>query len=166
MSSRAFVRGVGDAVAALLPADLAGPHQSAGTSLAQLWYGNRALHYECWLRLRQAVIEIGLHFEADPLTNERLLGAFRSRERLMRRRLSGEVRLEEWDRGWARLWEPVALRALDDELRDRIAARLARYISALEPMLRDALPVEVPWELGARAPDLSHRARKRDLRAR
>ncbi|MDP9264665.1 MAG: hypothetical protein M3O91_00900 [Chloroflexota bacterium] len=124
------------------------------------------MHYECWLRHRHAVIEVGLHFEADPLTNERLLGAFRSRERVLRRRLGADARMEEWDRGWSRIWEPVPLRPLDEELRDRIAARLARYISTLEPMLRDALPADVPWELAASAPDPRPRSRRRDLSAR
>ncbi|MFN2519774.1 MAG: hypothetical protein ABR525_01875 [Candidatus Limnocylindria bacterium] len=149
LSSRSFLGGVGPALLPLLPAALSGPRQSAGSSLVQFWYGNRALHYECWLRRRQSLLELGLHFEADPLTNERLLGAFRGHQRAIHRGLGPDVRLEEWDRGWARIWESVPLRVLDERVRDEVAARLARYIVTLEPLLREALPADTPWRLAA-----------------
>jgi len=109
MQPREFLRRLPGAVQAKLPADLAGCSSGFGFSLVQLWYGNRALHYEAWLRHRQDVIEIGLHFEADPLTNMRLLAAFRARERVVRKGLGDGTHIEEWDRGWTRLWEPVSL---------------------------------------------------------
>jgi len=141
-----FLRRLAQATAALLPAELAEPRSGSRFSLAQLWYGNRALHYEAWLRQRQGVVEIGLHFEADPLTNLRLLAAFRARERAVRRGLGAATRIEEWDRGWSRLWEPVELVNLDDELLERLASRLARYVITCEPVLREELPADVPWD--------------------
>ena len=158
MSSRAFLAGIADVLRPQLPADLAAPRSAAGSSLAQFWYGNRALHYEVWLRRRQAVLEIGLHFEADAITNERLLGAFRARERTLRRRLGADARFEEWDRGWTRIWESVPVRALEGELRQRVAGRLARYIATLEPLLREALPIDTPWQLARAAKPASDSA--------
>jgi hypothetical protein len=120
-------------------------HSIAHSYMAQLWSGNKQLHYEAWLRDRLGVIEVGLHFEADALTNARLLAAFRARERAIRRALAGEVRVEAWDKGWARVWEPVELATLDQLFLDRVGARLTAYVRALEPVLRSELPSDVAW---------------------
>ena len=111
---------------------------------SKLWYGNKALHYEIWPRERLGTIEIGLHFEADPLTNARLLAAFAANSRAIRRALS-DARIEEWDRGWARVWEPLPHRKPDDALSSELAERIAAYVTALEPILRRELPSDVAW---------------------
>jgi len=122
------------------------PFRSVAWSyMAQLWSGNKQLHYEAWIRDRLGVIELGLHFEADALTNARLLAAFRAHERTIRRALGPEVRIEGWDKGWARVWEPVALVTLDRSFLDHIGTRVASYVTALEPILREELPVDVAW---------------------
>lgn len=113
--------------------------------MAQLWSGNKQLHYEAWIRERLGVIEVGLHFEADALTNARLLAAFRARERTIRRALGAEALIEVWDKGWTRVWEPIELAPLDQAFLERIAARVAAYVGALEPVLRAELPADVAW---------------------
>ena len=113
--------------------------------MAQLWSGNKQLHYEAWIRDRLGVIEIGLHFEADALTNARLLAAFRARDRAIHRALGADVRIETWDRGWARVWEPVALVTLDQMFLELIGGRIAAYVTALEPLLRAEVPSDVAW---------------------
>ena len=120
-------------------------HATAWSGMAQLWSGNKQLHYEAWIRERLGVIEVGLHFEADALTNARLLAAFRARERAIRRALGAEVRIEAWDKGWARVWEPVALVTLDRSFLEQVGARIASYVRALEPVLRAELPADVAW---------------------
>ena len=100
--------------------------------------------YEASHRARERTVEVGLHFESDELTNARLLGAFRGHERAIRRTLPC-ARLEEWDRGWTRIWEPIVYERLDADLRDVLATTLARYIALLEPILRDELPADVAW---------------------
>lgn len=52
-----------------------------------------------------------------------------------------------WDKGWTRIWEPVTYEQLDAAFRADIAARVARYITTLEPILRDELPADVAWSL-------------------
>lgn len=113
--------------------------------MAQLWSGNKQLHYEAWIRERLGVIEVGLHFEADTLTNARLLAAFRARERGIRRALGSEARIEAWDKGWARVWEPIDLATLDRAFLERVGRRLAAYVRALEPVLRAEVPADVIW---------------------
>jgi hypothetical protein len=113
--------------------------------MAQMWFGNPQLHYEVWIRSRMGVIELGLHFEADPLTNARLLAAFKARERAIHEELGEDACVEAWDKGWARIWESVQLGTLDEEFLERLASRMTTYITTLEPILRDELPSDVAW---------------------
>ena len=145
MESRQLLRSLPALIRPLVPRDLREFRSGAQWSyLVKIHYGNRDLHYEASHRARLRTVEIGLHFEADDLTNARLLGAFRAHERKIHRKLP-TARLEEWDRGWTRIWEPVAYERFDAALRDDLAERLAAYISVLEPVLRDELPQDVPW---------------------
>ena len=145
LDGRAFLRGVVERVQHEIAADFPPIHSTAHSNLAKLWSGNRQLHYEAWIRDRLGVIELGLHFEADALTNARLLAAFRARERAIHRALGADVRIETWDRGWARVWEPVALATLDRVFLERIGGRIAAYVTALEPLLRAEVPSDVVW---------------------
>lgn len=144
-----FLRSLPAGLRADLPHDLASFRWRAGGAQAKAWYGNPALHYEIWVRTRLRVVELGLHFEADALTNARLLAAFRARAREVRRALGAEARIEEWDKGWSRVWEPISLERADDALAEHVRTRLTDYIRTLEPMLRIDLPRDVRWVLSA-----------------
>lgn len=145
MDQRALLKTLPDLIRPSVPAKLRGFRSGARWSyLVKIFYGNEAIHYEASHRAKEHTVEIGLHFESDELTNARLLGAFRIHERTIRRKLT-DARLEEWDRGWTRIWEPVTYERFDAALRDRLAERLGRYIAVLEPILRDELPADVPW---------------------
>ena len=145
LDSRTFLRGAVEHALAAAGAGLPQFRSTTHSYMAQLWSGNRLLHYELWMRDRLRVLEIGLHFEADPLTNARLLAAFHARERSIRRGLGSDARVEGWDKGWARVWEPLALEPLDEQFQDRVAERLRRYIRTLEPILRSEVPAGVEW---------------------
>lgn len=162
LDSRTFLRGVVEIVKDEISADFRPFHSTAYSYMAQVWSGNKQLHYEAWIRDRLGVIELGLHFEADALTNARLLAAFRARQRAIRRTLGAEVRIEPWDKGWARVWEPVELVTLDAAFRARIGARVTAYVGALEPILRSEVPAETTW----REPSGSAAPRPRMLRAK
>jgi hypothetical protein len=139
----AFLRDLPRVVADDLAAQAA-PHQLVMHSMVKLWFGNKDLHFECGVYERRKVIELGLHFESDAITNLRLLGAFRARGKAITRRIP-TARIEEWDRGWARVWEPIELGPIDAALRKAVAARLAAYVRVLEPILEDELPADVRW---------------------
>jgi hypothetical protein len=112
--------------------------------MVKLWFGNKDLHYECGIYQRRKVVELGLHFESDAMTNQLLLGAFRGHARAIARRLP-EARIEPWDKGWARVWEPIPLERLDEQFGARVTKSLAAYVRVLEPILEDALPADVRW---------------------
>ena len=151
----------GDVRAALgddLPRGLRTFRWNATSWMAKAWYGNRAIHYEIWVRRSMRVVEIGLHFEADDLTNARLLGAFRSRGREVKRALGADARIEEWDKGWARIWEPLSLD--EPALAERVRARFVEYVRVLEPILREELPEDVAWTAEATSPRRSRSGRR------
>ncbi|HEX6060855.1 MAG TPA: hypothetical protein VF001_02200 [Candidatus Limnocylindria bacterium] len=124
--------------------DDAAPHSNATGWMVKVWFGNKDLHYECGVYFRRKIIEVGLHFESDAFTNQLLLGAIRVRAKAIAKKLPA-ARIESWDKGWARIWEPIALEKLDDDFSDHITKTLAAYIRVLEPMLEDALPANVRW---------------------
>ncbi|TMF58482.1 MAG: hypothetical protein E6I19_01580 [Chloroflexi bacterium] len=109
MQSAECLRRVRPLVRERVPAELREFQWESYSFQSKLWYGNKALHYEVWPREKLGTIEIGLHFEADPLTNARLLAAFAANAKTVRRALV-DARVEEWDRGWARVWQPLPYR--------------------------------------------------------
>jgi hypothetical protein len=122
-----------------------GPYRTLRRSwIGKAWTGNDELHYEIWPRPRARLLEVGLHFESDALTNARLLAAFRAREAEVRAALGAAPLIETWDKGWARVYETQPLE-LTREAAERYGARLAAYITALEPILCDELPADVRW---------------------
>jgi len=130
-----------------LPVELRDFQWQATSWMAKAWYGNKLLHYEIWVRDRARVVELGLHFEADPLTNARLFGAFRARAKQIGRALGADARIEEWDKGWSRVWQPFALADVDDGYARAIQTRFVEYVRALEPILREELPSDVEWKV-------------------
>ncbi|HEY8731925.1 MAG TPA: hypothetical protein VIN69_08105 [Candidatus Limnocylindria bacterium] len=137
-----FCKGLPRAVAAELGA--AAPHDVATGWMVKLWFGNKDLHFECGVYLHRKVVELGLHFESDALTNQLLLGAVRGRAKTIARRLPA-ARIESWDKGWARVWEPIPLQAFDPAFSARVTKTLATYVRVLEPILEDSLPADVRW---------------------
>jgi hypothetical protein len=143
MEARDLLKRIRPLMRERLPVELREFHWEA-SFLAKLWYGNHDLHYEITPRERAHVIEIGLHFESDPLTNARLLAAFQANASVVRRALP-EAKPEQWDRGWCRVWESLPYRRPDTALARELADRVAAYVIALEPILRRELPSDVAW---------------------
>ena len=165
MQAAECLRRVGLLVRARVPPDLRGFRYEAISFQSKLWYGNKDLHYEIWSRERLGTIEIGLHFEADPLTNARLLAAFTAKAKRIRRALA-DARIEEWDRGWARVWEPLPHRKADESLARELSARIAAYVSTLEPILRHELPSDVEWSHPKRLGSPSKAGRSKTARSK
>lgn len=144
MNEGGFLLPIPGLVKAKLPKALQSLITAKGFALIKIFYGHPKLHYEVALRAKAKVVEVGLHFESDGLTNAQLLGAFRMHERAIRKALP-DARLEEWDKGWTRIWEPVSYEKLDTVVQRAVVARTVAYIRTLEPILREELPAEVEW---------------------
>jgi hypothetical protein len=108
--------------------------------LAKFWFGpNSNIHYEIWLHERTLQLELGLHFEATPEFNSLLLKAFDRYLLEIQATLGSSIWLEEWDHGWARLYETHPLFPLDGPRVEQVAERLSRIMGVLQPMLDNIL---------------------------
>ncbi len=106
-------------------------------SLVKLHYGNPKLHYEVWVRGTEKLVEIGLHFESDKVTNDALREYFAARAVEIKAELGPRVEIEQWTNSWSRVHEVIPYTSLDATLVEVLAKKLARMISVLQPMLKD-----------------------------
>jgi hypothetical protein len=118
-----------------LPRALRGFEPRSFFSIVKLSYRNPRLHYEVWVRGQERLIEIGLHFEADKLTNDALLAYFNSRALEIHAELGPRIEIEQWTNSWSRVHEAVPYESLNAELVDRLSEKLAHMITVLQPML-------------------------------
>ena len=140
-----FFEHVLDAVESLLGDDHGTVHGSSHRRGVKVWFGTtdgRAAkeHYEAQL-IRMggdAALEIGFHAEhRDPAANQATLDALVAAERSWRPDLGAEaetgtfIGMDEWTR-ISEVWEPPD--PDDPEAPMEIAARLADYIDAIEPL--------------------------------
>jgi hypothetical protein len=108
--------------------------------LMQCWCGsNSANHYEVWLHERHGKLEIGAHFEGPAATNRRIYAFLDAHLIEIQSALGPSVWLEEWDRGWTRLYETVPMMPLDDAKVLDVAERVLEFVQVVQPMVVAAL---------------------------
>lgn len=103
--------------------------------MLQISFADPRLHYEIWLQTRADLIELGLHLEADAVTNERILQAIAQQALEVREALGARCDLEVWTSTWRRVHLVVPLAPLDDAKLDECAAWLGRCIETLQPVV-------------------------------
>jgi len=133
-----FLARVVEAVRPQLPAEWQGFETDGFGHLVKLYYGDPAVHFEVWVQSKTSRVEVGLHLEADQATNDRLMAYFAGRFIEVQAALGPRLELDEWTRAWGRLHEMLPFTILDEALVERVAARLARMITVLQPMLVEA----------------------------
>ncbi len=105
--------------------------------LVKFWYGpDASVHYELALHENSSQLEIGLHAESSPERNRAFYAAFDRCMVEIQKELGPQMWLEEWDRGWARLYETEPLWPLDTVRVATVAERVVEVISAIEPIYR------------------------------
>lgn len=110
-------------------------------TLIQLFYGQRAIHYEVWVRGGEIhALEIGLHCEADAATNTKLLQLFDAHLPDIKHALGDQIEAEQWTKSWTRVHELMPYRSLDETTARRCAERLAQIIPVLEPLMARTNP--------------------------
>ena len=137
MKSAEFMRALPNAVRAKLPKPLQAFKTNLRSWLVQFYYANAQLHYEVVTHgERRGVLEIGLHFESrTPDENARLLNGFMQHLFEIKAELGDHVEAEMWDKGWTKVYETIPLETLNDDYLNRVAERLARMMSVLQPIL-------------------------------
>jgi hypothetical protein len=120
------------------------PHTHVRSRLAQFWWGPvSAIHYEIASHERLLQLELGLHFEASTATNKQLLQALSPHLLEIQEALGDSIWLEEWDRGWTRIYETQPLYPLDDERIMSVASRLVEIMDYLQPIIEALDPNDV-----------------------
>ena len=113
-------------------------------TFAQFYFARPSLHYEVWVRGKEKLIEVGLHFEADRATNAELLDYMLERIFEIKDALGDQVEAEQWTSSWTRVHELVPYQNLDDGTVKKIAERLALAIRTLQPLLEQSPRYRAP----------------------
>lgn len=121
----------------LLPRSLRNFDVRSFFSLVKLSYSRPRIHYEVWVRGKEHLVEVGLHFEADKATNDALLEYFDERALEIHAELGDQVDVERWTNSWSRVHQVVPYNALDAELVEELSTKLAHMIEVLQPMVDD-----------------------------
>jgi 5-carboxymethyl-2-hydroxymuconate isomerase len=112
------------------------PRGQIRSRLAQFWWGQSAtIHYEVWIHERTLQLELGLHFEASADRNDQLFQRFGPHLLEIQQELGDSVWLEEWDKGWTRIYETQPLFPMDEARVYAVAGRLCEIIDCLQPIL-------------------------------
>src|SRR5438132_720969 len=132
-----FFRALPPLVVAALPTRLKGVSHRARSSQAQWFFGDPRLHFEAWWHANTGRLELGLHLEAEPATNDRIAAGLARQLLMIKARLGQQLDLESWDRGWIRLYETTAIEVFDAAQVERTAARIAELIVVIWPMCQE-----------------------------
>ncbi len=141
-----FLRLVAVTTRAQLPARQRRFQTQMRFTFIQLFYDKRALHYEVWVRGKERLLEIGLHFESNRETNAKLLDYFREwgRSFEIKAELGDQVEAEQWTTSWTRVHQLVPYQQLDEDTARATGERLAKMIEVLQPMLERAASEIIP----------------------
>ena len=156
LNPTAFVKQVVADIAARVASDSPPLNSEARWRLAKFWYGSDAtIHYELAVHENSSQLEIGLHAESSPERNRALYAAFDKCLLDVQRELGTSMWLEEWDRGWVRLYETLPLWPLDAARVLDISSRIMEVIAVVQPIY------ESMWDspIIARAPSKPGRRR-------
>jgi len=134
-----FMKAIPEATRVHLPPDLREFAWQARPWLVQIYYHQPRIHYEVWALPGRTALELGLHFEhRDRELNARLLDHFDRYAVAIKAELGEGVEVEPWDKGWAKVYEVVPREAFEPPYLENVAARLARMIAYLHPILARA----------------------------
>ncbi len=130
-----FLRRLPEAVRPYLP-DMGEPlNMEPHGRLLKIWYGaDKAIHYEVAVHERSMQLELGLHCEATPIRNAQIRHGLSFYLFDFKAALGSGVELEDWDRGWVRLYETHPLAPLDEARLAEFAERVGLFICMVQPI--------------------------------
>ncbi len=120
-----------------LPRALRGFEPRSFFSIVKIFYRDPKIHYEVWVRGQERLIEIGLHLESDKATNDALRAYLDARSLEIHDQLGARIEIEQWTNAWSRVHEIAPYESLNAELAERLAAKLAKMIAVLQPMVEE-----------------------------
>ena len=139
LKSAAFLQMARDA--ALEAVGQPAPQARLRSSMVQLYFDDPRQHYELWLRQRDGLVEMGLHFEGEREDSLARIAAVAEAMPLVLDGLGPDAEVEEWTERWTRVHETKALGALDEAYAVSLGRRLARYVEVLQPIVAPLAPM-------------------------
>lgn len=156
LTRREFFHDVLEALSGQLPGELRDVRSVQAPHLLKVYYTRPRLHYEVWVNGRDRHIEVGFHFEEGPEETERLLRWLDHHILELKHELGPETELERWTVSWGHVYQHLPYQPLTEELARVVATRLARFITVIEPLVRE-------WQVreGAHVTHASGRGKRR-----
>jgi hypothetical protein len=111
------------------------PEARVRSSMVQLFFDEPRQHYELWLRLRDGLVELGLHFEGEREDSLARIAVVADAMPLVLDGLGPEVEVEEWTERWTRVHETGPLLPLEEGYARDLGRRLAAYVETLQPIV-------------------------------
>lgn len=133
----AFFKQISAHLARRLPDDLREYAARPYFNIMKVAYANERVHYEVAFDIHRRTLEIALHFEDGPVSTLAYLAYFDRRILELKHTLGHQIELERWTVSWGRIYELWPFESLDKGTAERVANRLAEYISALQPLLNE-----------------------------
>ena len=121
-----------------LPDSLAGFTPIVGISLLKIAYANPRIHYEIGPDTARGHLELALHFEDGPVSTAGYLRWFDREIVALKHELGAPLEMERWTASWGRIYELHPLPRFDATSASEAAARLARLIATLQPLVEAA----------------------------
>lgn len=135
LKAREFTFLCEDRILAALPPGLPPPERRVRWTMLQLHFGDARTHFELQPRMKQGVVEAGLHFEGPPDANAAWAELLAAHAADLLGELGPAWELEEWTASWRRLHRTFPFARLTPELAGEVSAELARAMAALHPLL-------------------------------
>lgn len=131
----AFFKQIAAELSRRLPAELTGFTARPYFNIMKVAYANERVHYEVAFDIHRRTLEIALHFEDGPVSTLAYLAYFDRRILELKHTLGHQIELERWTVSWGRIYELWPFDDLDKDTAQRVATRLAEYVTALQPLL-------------------------------
>jgi hypothetical protein len=148
LTRRDFFDEVIDRLRLALPVEWRRFRHKANSFLLKVFYDNDRVHYEIWCDGERQILGLGLHFEDGPLSTAAYLSYFDGLIVELKDELGATIELERWTATWGHIYEHWPLGNLTTDVTARVAARLARLIVTLQPLVEAAA---IPPERSAQA---------------
>ena len=135
LKAREFTFLCEDRILAALPPGLPPPERRVRWTMLQLHFGDARTHFELQPRMKQGVVEAGLHFEGPPDANAAWAELLAAHAADLLGELGPAWELEEWTASWRRLHRTFPFARLTPELAGEVSAELARAMATLHPLI-------------------------------
>jgi hypothetical protein len=138
MKHTEFMKSIANTVKDYLPSTYQNYNKGKTKWISQIFLdSDRRIHYEISRTRNQhgRCLEIAFHMESRSKAHNRaLLEGFDAHLLQMREELGSDVKAEQWDRGWTKVYEILPDEELTEDWLQSVAERWASFICVVQPI--------------------------------